>query len=138
MTPEEQAEKRKERYRLYNAKRCADPAYIAKRREWGMARYRAQKGTEAYLEAQRIASARRRELRPEREAIRLATRRSIERGDLVKQPCEVCGEVKVDAHHDDYSRPLSVRWLCRPHHVAHHARVNRALRASAAEGAGHD
>lgn len=40
---------------------------------------------------------------------------------LVKQPCEVCGgKVAVHAHHDDYDKPLAVRWLCVPHHSAWH------------------
>jgi hypothetical protein len=24
-------------------------------------------------------------------------------------------------HHDDYSKPLDVRWFCRRHHLLHHA-----------------
>lgn len=40
---------------------------------------------------------------------------------LPKQPCEVCGkETDVHAHHDDYGKPLEVRWLCRTHHLAAH------------------
>jgi hypothetical protein len=42
-------------------------------------------------------------------------------GRIKKQPCEVCGEPKADAHHDDYSKPLDVRWLCRKHHAEWHA-----------------
>lgn len=42
------------------------------------------------------------------------------RGKLVPQPCEVCGAAEVEMHHDDYSKPLEVRWLCREHHMAHH------------------
>lgn len=42
-------------------------------------------------------------------------------GALTRQPCEVCGEHTVDAHHDDYDRPLDVRWLCRKHHRQLHA-----------------
>jgi len=41
----------------------------------------------------------------------------IEAGRLQRLPCEVCGEVRTEAHHADYSRPLSVTWLCRKHHV---------------------
>ncbi len=51
---------------------------------------------------------------------RSKTRQAIAAGKLLRQPCEVCGESKVDAHHDDYSKPLEVRWLCRLHHRQHH------------------
>jgi ribosomal protein S27AE len=44
----------------------------------------------------------------------------IETGRMTRQPCEVCGAERVDAHHDDYSQPLLVRWLCRGHHLQHH------------------
>jgi hypothetical protein len=43
------------------------------------------------------------------------------RGVLKPQPCEVVGCRNVpQKHHDDYDRPLDVRWLCRPHHLALH------------------
>jgi DNA-binding CsgD family transcriptional regulator len=47
---------------------------------------------------------------------------AIETGKLERQPCEVCGEEPADAHHDDYSKPLQVRWLCRKHHMEEHDR----------------
>lgn len=47
---------------------------------------------------------------------------AVRRGYLVKQPCEVCGATdRVHGHHDDYSKPLDVRWLCVKHHRQHHA-----------------
>lgn len=49
-----------------------------------------------------------------------AVKRAIYNGILIPQPCEVCGDQRVDAHHDDYSEPLNVRWLCRIHHIEHH------------------
>lgn len=52
--------------------------------------------------------------------VRSSTNRYIRLGLLIKQPCEICGAEKVDAHHDDYSKPLDVRWLCRFHHAEHH------------------
>lgn len=53
--------------------------------------------------------------------VRGITSRAIKRGQLVKQPCEVCQtEQNVEAHHDDYLKPLEVRWLCKKHHAEHH------------------
>lgn len=42
-------------------------------------------------------------------------------GLLIRKPCEQCGAEPTDAHHDDYLKPLEVRWLCRSCHKAHHA-----------------
>lgn len=37
------------------------------------------------------------------------------------ETCEACGRRgKPDAHHEDYSRPLDVRWLCRRCHKRVH------------------
>lgn len=41
---------------------------------------------------------------------------SIRRKKITKKPCEFCGDVNVQAHHDDYSKPLDVRWFCKKHH----------------------
>lgn len=46
-------------------------------------------------------------------------------GKLVKQPCEVCGELIVQGHHDDYTKPLQVRWLCGEHHRQLHKQYKR-------------
>lgn len=56
----------------------------------------------------------------ERIAARQAVKNAIRRGDLSVKPCEKCGEAKSEAHHPDYSKPLEVMWLCRPHHNAEH------------------
>lgn len=62
--------------------------------------------------------------RTETEKIKNKARKSvynaIRRGALVRQPCEVCGSEKVEAHHTDYSEPRKIRWLCRLHHKAVH------------------
>lgn len=42
-------------------------------------------------------------------------------GKIQKEPCEVCGEQRSVAHHDDYDKPLDVRWLCQGHHKQWHA-----------------
>lgn len=52
--------------------------------------------------------------------IRTAVKRAVKSGRLVKKPCEVCGAEKVVAHHEDYNKPLHVKWLCTLHHWAEH------------------
>ncbi len=53
-------------------------------------------------------------------------------GKLDAQPCERCGAEPAVAHHDDYSRPLDITWLCPKHHKARH----RELGWGYNEGAG--
>jgi hypothetical protein len=45
--------------------------------------------------------------------------------NIPKQPCEVCGNPKAQKHHEDYSKPLEVKWLCVKHHAAHHVEQRR-------------
>jgi transposase-like protein len=52
---------------------------------------------------------------------------AVRRGELIRQPCEVCGDKKSDAHHEDYSKPLDVRWLCRKHHRQRHKEIGDPL-----------
>ncbi|HQW57340.1 MAG TPA: hypothetical protein PK583_00070 [Gammaproteobacteria bacterium] len=60
----------------------------------------------------------------ERQSIQGKARRYIEnrvrRGTLAKSPCQICGTLKVQAHHPDYSKPSDIMWLCRSHHMAWH------------------
>ncbi|SIS86700.1 hypothetical protein [Paracoccus saliphilus] len=54
----------------------------------------------------------------------VATDNAIRNG-ILKRPdaCEKCGAAgPVDAHHDDYLAPLSVKFWCRSCHRKHHAR----------------
>ena len=47
----------------------------------------------------------------------------LRRGKIIKQPCEICGNPNSEKHHDDYSKPAEVRWLCRKHHLEHHKKL---------------
>lgn len=57
---------------------------------------------------------------PSKYAAHLLVQQALNAGRLRKGPCEVCGALKVDAHHDSYDDPLAVRWLCRRHHIRLH------------------
>lgn len=45
---------------------------------------------------------------------------AVGRSQLTRLPCEVCGNTRSQAHHEDYTMPLDVRWLCQKHHAEHH------------------
>lgn len=52
-------------------------------------------------------------------------------GRLKRQRCEICSKWPADAHHDDYSKPLEVRWLCRSHHRQHHIAILKTVSTGA-------
>lgn len=51
----------------------------------------------------------------------------IKRGEVQKSNCIRCGKSEgVVAHHEDYSKPLEVMWLCRFHHRERHKEIANA------------
>jgi hypothetical protein len=98
----------REHYHTYDRERRKDPQYRAQRREW------------------------RRNVPRTRKTAWAAVERALKNGVLVPQPCEICGDVRVEAHHEDYSQPLAVRWLCFAHHreVGHHQTVTAPRRCA--------
>ena len=51
-------------------------------------------------------------------------RYALRRGKLVRGPCAVCGATEdIDGHHTDYTKPLEVVWLCKPHHREEHLKI---------------
>lgn len=60
--------------------------------------------------------------------------RAIKRGQLIRLPCQNCGNPKTHAHHSDYAKQLDVTWLCAVcHHEAHRKNMhtkNKTLKAS--------
>lgn len=53
---------------------------------------------------------------------------AIRSGRILRpKECSAChAQCVPHGHHDDYSKPLEVRWLCQPCHMAHH----RSLKAA--------
>lgn len=52
--------------------------------------------------------------------VRHITRYAIQMGKLIKKPCKNCGNLKSQAHHVDYSKPLKIKWLCSKCHGLEH------------------
>lgn len=62
---------------------------------------------------------RRRAKFPEKNQAHCKVSRAKKNGDLIPQPCIICGK-EAEAHHPDYGKALDVTWLCFDHHRALH------------------
>ena len=65
----------------------------------------------------------RRTRNPDKSTARNAVSNAIRDGRLTREPCNVCGDPKSQAHHHDYSKPLDVNWLCFRHHRETHGQI---------------
>jgi ribosomal protein S27AE len=79
-------------------------------------RYQNPERRESAIERTAASNAR----HPDQQRARSAVSHALRDGKLVRRPCENCGASRAEAHHEDYSQPLKVRWLCKHHHEAVH------------------
>lgn len=71
-------------------------------------RRRAQRGLYKLAEKER---------NPEKTVARNLVAKAIRTGLIERQPCVICGELPVEAHHEDYAYPLEITWVCKEHHT---------------------
>ena len=71
-----------------------------------------------FLTAQR----RRRAEHPEKQSAHSKLQWAVKQGKIViPSLCQVCsGDSRLVGHHEDYSKPLEVIWMCEPCHKRHH------------------
>jgi hypothetical protein len=60
---------------------------------------------------------------PGKNLARKQVQNALIKGILVRQPCAVCGNEKSQGHHNDYTKPLDVIWLCDKHHKERHKQI---------------
>lgn len=133
---EQSSPKRRRIGRDWEAKKAYDAAWYQRNKERIADKLRKdrEENPEKWREKSRAGRARNPELtrarakaqwqrEPDRVRARVAVYSAIKRGKLTRGPCEECGTTQfVQAHHDDYTRPLDVRWLCAKHHKRLHMR----------------
>ncbi|MFY4731279.1 hypothetical protein [Nitrospira sp. BLG_2] len=105
---EKHKERLKEQQRAYDA----NPERQAKKREH-MKRLRPR------YRARQIESDKKRD--PVKTGARALIRNLIYEGRLVRGSCVFCDDPNTHGHHEDYSQPTRIVWLCQKHHVDVHA-----------------
>ena len=71
----------------------------------------------SYAESHARAVRRYQKRHPNRARASAAVLDALHSGQLVRQPCSICGAtIGVEAHHEDYDAPLAITWLCGKHH----------------------
>lgn len=103
-----------ERAREYDRKRGSLPHRIQARKEYAQ--------TEVGRQAIKNAATNYRKRHPLRYAAHVVTRNAVRDGKLIPATsCEVCNSTeKIEGHHDDYTKPLDLRWLCERCHKEWH------------------
>jgi hypothetical protein len=127
--------KKREYYRDYDRRRAFLPHRVKQRREYARRLLATDHGRKLIRKWRRRARDRGapcktayRKKYPQKRLAQQAVERAVRRGTLIRKVCEVCGKRNSEAHHDDYSKPLDVRWLCRKHHAEHHRKQRDAMR----------
>lgn len=71
--------------------------------------------TEAAKESHRRSTRKWKQANADKTAAHVAVERALKKGQLVRPTtCQVCGGTKrIEAHHEDYRKRLSVIWLCK-------------------------
>ncbi len=60
---------------------------------------------------------------PQKTKARQVLSNAVRDGKIKRMSCEKCGSLDSEAHHDDYSKPLDVKWLCPKHHAERHVEL---------------
>jgi len=58
-----------------------------------------------------------------RKQTRNKTRQLVIDGKIKKKNCLICNCKEVVAHHEDYSNPFNIIWLCEKHHKEYHQKI---------------
>lgn len=100
--------------------------YVLRYPERQLARGRLWRLTQSGIKSRRATYKRCNDKHPEKRQARNALNYAIYSGKIKRMPCSQCG-VKAEAHHEDYSKPLEVLWLCKRHHQQHHQQHSRSV-----------
>ena len=100
--------------KAYDKARANDPDRIAARKAYAK--------TEQGKAAHKRASLTYQKRFPIKRAAHIIFGNAIKRGKIIRScSCSECGSSeKIEGHHDDYTKPLDVRWLCEKCHKEWH------------------
>lgn len=102
-----------EKVKLYDRYRGMLPHRVDARKKYRL--------TKVGKEAFKRASKKYIQQHPDRRAANVILGNTVRDKRIQKEPCEICNSiVNIHGHHEDYSKPLDVIWMCVQCHKDHH------------------
>lgn len=120
----EYRQKNIDKYREYDRQRASDPDRVNARVEYA----KTERGKEAATKARKKWK----QKNPVKRAAHVILGNAVRDGRVEKPSvCSVCGGGgRIHGHHDDYAKPLAVKWLCTTCHDKWHAENGEGINAS--------
>lgn len=112
--------RRIEYYREYDRKRADDPERVSARKRYSKETARNPEYSARWDSKNKV-----------KKRAHTMVSNAIKYGQLERVgTCECCGsKERVEAHHENYFKPLEVNWLCPPCHGKRHREINEAIRS---------
>ncbi len=111
------------RIQAYDRARGQTPKRKAYNRKWYRKHISTPEGRTTEREKKRAY------INSNKRAANIIVNNAIHDGRLIRQSCEQCNSNEcVHGHHEDYTKPLDVIWLCPPCHGKRHREINEERR----------
>lgn len=109
------------KYYLINKDKINKRTALYIKSEAGISTINLHRQSERFKSSRAAIRGRYKKKNPLKTQARSAVQHAITAGRLIRLPCEVKGcKTVAEAHHDDYSKLLEVKWLCKLHHTELH------------------
>lgn len=113
-----------EYYKEYDRQR----GHLPYRKEANRARYKKVAATEKGRKRLRAYARDWVEKNRHKRNVHIVVGNAIKRGLIIPERCTGCSAEKAQAHHEDYSKPFEITWLCETCHGKRHRELNEKNR----------
>jgi len=117
-----------EYYREYDRARSDDPKRVQARKDYA----ERMKNDPIAKEKKKLYTKKYQDKHAIKRAAHLILGYEVKKGNITLTPCKKCFNTDdLNAHHEDYTKPLDIVWLCKTCHGKRHREINEEIRNGA-------